>query len=80
MWAEFPSGIGQMPEGFFRGGNMDRKESDKTLKRYGGYRRRMTAPVEGLTMNGLRKEIEKLDGQEFIMSVPIERMGYGREY
>lgn len=50
-----------------------------TLERYGRYRLRLARPAGRTTLKELAEEIQKLDGQEFIMTVPIEGREYGRK-
>lgn len=51
-------------------------QENRTLERYGRYRLWLAKPAGRITLKELTEEIQKLDGQEFIMTVPIE----GREY
>lgn len=50
-----------------------------TLERYGRYRLWLARPAGRTTLKELAEEIQKLDGQEFIMTVPIEGREYGRK-
>ena len=55
---------------------MSKEEMKNAMSRYNSYRKHQSAPQ--MTLDMLKKQIEKLHDQEFIMTVPFGGADSGR--
>ena len=49
----------------------------KTAERYESYRLRMKEPAGQITLEELAEQVRMLEGEEFILSVPLGKGGHG---